>query len=156
MVGGKTTVNEWGQQKDNADKDIAFVAKLSNHDQSSSHSIYPSSLKDTHSLLSFLFALTRTSIICTMPRAFKTLLAGCELSAGDIWERGAAVTMLPTCHVLLRTLIMWCQLLASAHIRIQMLLNLHERCCCCTCHNTHAAECAGNVLLLHMPRYRCC
>lgn len=90
-----------------------------------------------------------------------TLKTGIELSAGDIWERGAALTMPQTCHVLLRTLIAAAcrcsyqmQMLlncaggaAAAHATIHTLLNVQGSFCCYTC---HAAESAKETWLLRI------
>ena len=154
-MGGHTTVNEREQQKDNADKDTVFVARVSRRDRSSSHFAYPTSLQRTQSsILSFCPLEDWHHLI--VPCVYITLLGDITLSAGDVWETSTAVTMPPTYHVLLRKLITWSQLLARAHVRIQMLLNLHRRCCCCSCLNSRVAEYAGQLLLLHMPHCRCC
>ena len=57
----------------------------------------------TDCLPSFLIALMRSSIICTMPCVVRALSEG--LCSEDIWDSGDALTMLLTCHDVLYTLL---------------------------------------------------
>ena len=88
-----------------------------------------------HSLPSFLLALTRTSIICTMPFVYAITCRHQTVCRGHLRKRGFSdsATHMPCCAV------------HSNHIL--------PAACWCTYRTTDAAAFVQEELLLHMPQY---